>query len=129
MRPSKIAAPVWQASGLSGSALPGTRSIEAVIGSYTPRRCASVTGMRSASTGGCGSMPNSFTLPLANVMWMVSDFFDVVVDAALRGAGAGALRKRLHQSGCAAEGRSLELIVADLDGPRALADRDAGERR
>ncbi len=37
--------------------------------------------MRSASTGGSGSMPKSFTLPLTRLMWMASVFFEVVVEA------------------------------------------------
>ena len=74
-------APVRQASGDSTSPLPGTRSIEPVMGSSTPLRCASVTTMRSGSTGGTGSIEKSFTSPLASTRRMVSDFFDVVVVA------------------------------------------------
>src|SRR5258707_1389090 len=44
MRPSKIGAPVRQTSGLSGSTPAGARSIDPVIGSNTPRRCAAVIG-------------------------------------------------------------------------------------
>ena len=122
--------------------MPGTRSSDPVIGSNTPRRCASVTGMRSGSTGGSGSMPNSLTLPLA------SDHADgfgflrgrggggigrrhqrAVDDAALRGAGAGAAGERLQQSRGAAGGGGGKLVVGDIDGPGALADRNAGQRR
>jgi hypothetical protein len=79
MRPSKIGAPVRQTSGLSGSTPAGARSIDPVIGSNTPRRCASVIGSRSGSTGGAGSMPYSLTLPFDSTMRMASVFFDVVV--------------------------------------------------
>ena len=47
MRPSKIASVRWQASGDSGLPLPGVRISDAVIGSSTPVRCASVIGTRS----------------------------------------------------------------------------------
>ena len=38
-------------------------------------------GNAVGSTGGTGSMPYSFTLPLASVMWIDSVFFEVVVEA------------------------------------------------
>ena len=135
-----MAAPARQASGPSNSPVPGTRTIELVIGSTTPFLCASVTAMRSASTGGSGSMANSLTLPFASEIRMVSDFFDVdggdiarrhqraIDDAPLRGARAVAAGKRLQQPrGRALRGSGIE-IVADLDGPGAAADRDAGQR-
>src|SRR5262245_10904427 len=43
--------------------LPGTRINDAVIGSFTPRRCASVTGTRSVLGGGSGTTENSFASP------------------------------------------------------------------
>jgi len=73
--------PARQESGLSTSPFPGTRSIEPVMGSSTPLRCASVTTMRSGSTGGSGTMAKSFTLPLSSVMRISSVFFEVVVEA------------------------------------------------
>jgi hypothetical protein len=50
-------------------------------------------------------------------------------DATLAGAGTGAAGKRLQQAGGAALGCGRERVVADFDGPGALADRDAGQRR
>ena len=55
--------------------------IEPVMGSSTFFRCASVTTIRSASTGGSGSIENSFTPPFASNRRMVSDFFAVLVVA------------------------------------------------
>ncbi len=82
------------------------------------------------------------TLPLASTMRMVSDFCCVVVvggigirhqravdDAALAGAGTGAAGKRLQQARGAALGCGRKRVVADFDGPGALADRDARQRR
>jgi hypothetical protein len=43
--------------------------------------CASVTGIRSGSTGGAGSMTLSLTVPFASVMRIASVFFEVVVEA------------------------------------------------
>ena len=59
--------------------MPDTRRNDAVIGSNTPRRCASVTGMRSSSGGGAGSIEDSLTLPPASVIRIVSVFFALVV--------------------------------------------------
>ena len=122
--------------------MPGTRSIDPVIGSNTPRRCASVTGIRSGSTGGSGSMANSRTLPLASAMRMVFGLLRsrggggiigrdqrAVDDAALRGAGAGAAGERLEKPRGAAGGRGRKLIVGDIDGPGAPADGNARQRR
>ncbi|MGY4423574.1 hypothetical protein ACVWY2_006023 [Bradyrhizobium sp. JR6.1] len=52
-----------------------------------------------------------------------------VDDAALRGARAAAAGKRLQDARGAALGRGREAVVADFDGPAALADRDTGQRR
>ena len=50
-------------------------------------------------------------------------------DAALAGAGTRAAGKRLQQAGGAALGGGRKRVVADFDGPGALADRDARQRR
>ncbi len=50
-----------------------------------------------------------------------------VDDPALAGAGARAARKRLQQPGAAALRGGRKHVVADVDGPGALADRDAGQ--
>ena len=50
-----------------------------------------------------------------------------VHDPALAGAGAGAAGKRLQQAGAAALGRSRKQVVADFDGPGALAHGNAGQ--
>ena len=52
-----------------------------------------------------------------------------VDDAALAGAGACSAGKRLQQPGGAALGGGRKRVVADFDGPGALADRDARQRR
>ena len=52
-----------------------------------------------------------------------------VDDAALRGAGAGAAGERLQQPRGAAGGGGGKLVVGDIDGPGALADGNAGQRR
>ena len=46
-----------------------------------------------------------------------------------RGAGAGAAGKRLQQPRGAALGGGRKRVVADFDGPGALADRNARQRR
>ena len=48
-----------------------------------------------------------------------------VDDAALAGAGAGAAGKRLQQARRCRPGRRPKTVVADFDGPGALADRNA----
>ena len=50
-------------------------------------------------------------------------------DAALAGAGTRAAGKRLQQPGGAALGCGRKRVVADFDGPGALADRNARQRR
>src|ERR1700722_5708616 len=129
MRPSNTAALARQASGESGSAVPGTRSIEPVIGSNTPFLCASVTGTRSGSTGGSGSIAYSLMVPLLSTMWMASDFFEVVVEGPLGRAGAGATRKAFQEPCGAADGGRRKLVVGDLDTPGAPADGNARKRR
>ena len=52
-----------------------------------------------------------------------------VDDAALAGAGTRAAGKRLQQASGAALGRGRKRVVADLDGPGPLADRNARQRR
>ena len=52
-----------------------------------------------------------------------------VDDAALAGAGTVAAGKRLQQPRGAALGGGRKRVVADFDGPGALADRDARQRR
>ena len=47
MRPSNTGSVRWQASGTNVSPLPATRISDAVIGSSTPLRLASVSGTRS----------------------------------------------------------------------------------
>ena len=49
-------------------------------------------------------------------------------DAALAGAGTRAARKRLQEASRAALGGGRKRVVADFDGPGALAHRDARER-
>ena len=58
--------------------LPGTRSSEAVIGSATPRRCASVSGTRSGLGMFGGSATYSLTAPPADqhahfIVFLVGD--------------------------------------------------------
>ena len=77
MRPSKIASLRLQACGTKVSPLPGTRMIAAVIGSSTPRRCASWIGTRSGSGLFGGSAMYSFTVPDASCI-RTSSYFWVV---------------------------------------------------
>ncbi len=81
MRPSKTA--IWRLhdSALSGSSLPGARTSEAVIGSITLRRCASVTGTAFGGSGDSGVIEYSFTLPPLSVTRISSVFLSVEIDA------------------------------------------------
>ncbi len=69
----------WQASGDSGSPLPGTRISEAVIGSRMPCWCASVIGTRSGSVSSGGSSLESLTSPLSTVRRISSVFLLVMM--------------------------------------------------
>ena len=135
-------APVRQESGDSSSPLPGTRSIEPVMGSSTPlavrvgdddaaridrrhridRKILHVAigqhhpdGLGFLLRGGGGGI---------GIRHQRASH-----DAALAGAGTGAAGKRLQQPGGAALGGGRKRVVADFDGPGALADRDARQRR
>jgi hypothetical protein len=69
----------WQASGASGSPVPGTRLSEPVIGSLTPRLWASVIGTRSGLGVIGGSTAKSFTLPAENTIRTSSVFFSALM--------------------------------------------------
>ena len=109
MRPSKIAAPVRQASGRQRIGIAGHAQHRAGHRIETPRRCASVTRIRSGSTGGTGSIE---LLHIAVGQHDVDGFGFLrggggggiigrdqraADHAALRGAGAGAAGERLQQ--------------------------------
>jgi len=67
--------------------------------------CASLTGSRSASTGGSGSMPNSFTLPPDSTMWICSVFFEWWWRRVIgRDQRAGDTRPAPRRCGAAGEG-------------------------
>ena len=63
----------------SVSPLPGTRTRDAVIGSDTPRRWASVTGTRSGLATVGGFATNSFTVPELITIRTSSDFSSVTM--------------------------------------------------
>ena len=98
--------------------------------------------MRSGSTGGSGSMREFLDVAVGQHHADGFGFFRrrggggivgrhqrAVDDAALRGAGAGAAGKGLQQPRGAAGGGGGKLVVGDIDGPGALADGNAGQRR
>ncbi len=142
MRPSKIESVRWQACGANGSPLPGTRISDAVIGSVTPRRCASVSGTRSGRRRGRRIGDELLDRAAADhhahlVVFLVGHDargvgrgHEVAAggDRPARRALALAAGEDLHQAGGRPARGGREIVVGDVDDPGAASDRKPAQR-
>ena len=87
MRPSNTGTVRRHASGETGSPLPETRIRAALMGSVTPRRCASVRGTRSGFGVVGGSTTSSLTVPALSTIRSSSTRLSLlIVDTKIVGA-------------------------------------------
>ena len=141
MRPSKIDSLRGQASGVNRLPVPGTRNSDALIGSTTPRRCASVSGTRFGIGSAAGSATNSRTTPPLIAIRTSSYFLSVkMLDAVgrreriarprscrARRSGRGRWRSTRISPAVWPLADGGKMIVRDVDDPAAASDRNARE--